>query len=341
MKKRRILLLVHEGLEPPASIKGLSSQESSPFKAEYDVRVALEELGHEVRVLGLGDELAPLRDAITEFEPHVAFNMLVHFRGLANMDAHVVSYLELRRLAYTGVNPRGLVLANDKALSKKILAFHRIRVPGFAVFRKGRRAKRPARLGFPLIVKGATEHASLGIAQASIVNSDEELAQRVDLIQRTVCPEAIAEQYIEGRELTVSVMGNQRLETGPVWELSFDNLPAGSEPIATRKVKWDHAYQERIGLRSGPAADLEPDAEARLEKLAKRIFRVLGLTGYARVDLRMRADGVPFVLEANPNPDLSFGEDFAESMEKRGYTYPQLVAKLVRLGERHAANGPG
>jgi D-alanine-D-alanine ligase len=341
MRRRRTLLLVHEGLEPPASIEGLSSQEMSPFKAEYDVRVTLEELGHDVRVLGLGDELAPLRDAITEFEPHVAFNMLVHFRGLANMDAHVISYLELRRLAYTGVNPRGLVLANDKALSKKILAFHRIRVPGFAVFRKGRRAKRPAKLGFPLIVKGATEHASLGIAQASIVHSDEELAQRVDLIQRTVCPEAIAEEYIEGRELTVSVMGNQRLETGPVWELSFDNLPAGSRPIATRKVKWDHAYQERIGLRSGPAADLEPEVEVRLAKLAKRIYKILGLSGYARVDLRMRPDGVPFVLEANPNPDLSFGEDFAESMEKRGYSYPQLVEKLVSLGERHAANGPG
>ncbi|QDU83533.1 Ddl-like protein [Planctomycetes bacterium Pla163] len=341
MRRRRILLLVHEGLEPPASIEGLSSQEMAPFKAEYDVRVTLEELGHDVRVLGLGDELGPLRDAITEFEPHVAFNMLVHFRGLANMDAHVISYLELRRLAYTGVNPRGLVLANDKALSKKILAYHRIRVPGFAVFRKGRRAKRPAKLGFPLIVKGATEHASLGIAQASIVYSDEELAQRVDLIQRTVCPEAIAEEYIEGRELTVSVMGNERLETGPVWELSFDNLPAGSEPIATRKVKWDHAYQERIGLRSGPAAELESDVAARLEKLAKRIYKILGLSGYARVDLRMRPDGVPFVLEANPNPDLSFGEDFAESMEKRGYSYPQLVEKLVSLGERHAANGPG
>lgn len=341
MRKRRVLLLVHEGLEPPASIEGLTSQEVSPFKAEYDVRVTLETLGHEVRVLALGDELAPLREAIAEFRPHIAFNMLVHFRGLANMDAHVVSYLELQRLAYTGVNPRGLVLANDKALSKKIMTFHRIRVPGFAVFGKGGRSKRPKRLEFPLIVKGATEHASLGIAQASIVKNDEELAQRVEYIQRTVCPQAIAEEYIEGRELTVSVMGNQRLETGPVWELSFDNLPAGTEPIATHKVKWDHAYQQKIGLRSGAASGLDDATQERLQKLAKRIFRVLGLSGYARVDLRLREDGKVFVLEANPNPDLSFGEDFAESMETKGYAYPQLVEKLIRLGEGRAASWPG
>jgi len=129
MRKRRVLLLVHEGLEPPARTEGLSSQEGSPVKAEYGVGVTRQGLGHGVRVLALGDELAPLRDAIDEYRPHIAFNMLVHFRGLANMDAHVVSYLELRRLAYTGVNPRGLVLANDKALSKKIMSFHRIRAP--------------------------------------------------------------------------------------------------------------------------------------------------------------------------------------------------------------------
>lgn len=340
MRKRRVLLLVHEGLEPPASIEGLTTQEVSPFKAEFDVRTTLEELGHEVRVLALGDELAPLREAIAEFRPHIAFNMLVHFRGLANMDAHVVSYLELLRLAYTGVNPRGLVLANDKALSKKILAYHRIRVPAFAVFTKGKRPRLPKRLEYPLIVKGATEHASLGIAQASIVYSDAELEQRVDYIQRTVCPEAIAEAYIEGREITVSVMGNQRLETGPVWELSFDNLPAGSEPIATRKVKWDHAYQERIGLRSGSAQDLPDGMPETLERLAKRIYRALGLSGYARVDLRLRPDGKVFVLEANPNPDLSFGEDFAESMEARGYGYPELLEKLLRLGAGRAADWP-
>ncbi|MEZ5978619.1 MAG: ATP-grasp domain-containing protein [Planctomycetota bacterium] len=336
MRRRRVLLLVHEGLEPPDSIEGMSSQEVSPFKAEYDVRHTVEELGHEVRVLGLGDELAPLRETIREFRPHVAFNLLVHFRGLANLDAHVVSYLELQRLAYTGVNPRGLVLANDKALSKKILAFHRIRVPRFAVFRKGRRVARPSKLEFPLIVKGATEHASLGIAQASVVRNDEDLVDRVDYIHRKVCLEAIAEEYIEGRELTVGVLGNQRLLTSPVWELSFDNLPAGSQPIATSKVKWDHAYQKRIGLRSEAARDLPESVGEKLESLAKRIYRVLGLSGYARIDLRMKADGKVYVLEANPNPDLSFGEDFAEGMEARGLGYPGLVDKLIGLGIRYA-----
>jgi D-alanine-D-alanine ligase len=289
-----------------------------------------------VRPIGLGTELVPIREAIADFKPHIAFNLLVHFQEIGYYDAHVISYLELAHLAYTGCNPRGLLIASDKALSKKVLAWHRVPVPAFAVFRRGRRVRRPKRLEFPLFVKSVNEHASQGIAQASIVNDDASLAERVEFIHRSIGTDAIAESYIEGRELTVGVIGNQRLVACPVWEMTFESLPAGSEPIATSRVKWDHDYQAKIGLKTGPAKDLPEDVASGIQRMAKRIFRALGLSGYARVDLRMDEAGQVYVLEANPNPDITFGEDFAEAAEKAGLDYPALIQRILNLGLRYA-----
>lgn len=337
MKRLRILYLVNEEKVPPESLEGLSPEQRTFVQVEFDVLATLRELGHEIRVVGVPDELAPVRHAIDEFDPHVAFNLVMHMHGVGVYDANLVSWLELRKLAYTGTNPRGLLVAHDKALSKKILSYHRIRVPRFAVFPHRRTVRRPKRLAFPLIVKALDEHASMGISQASIVNDDAALAERVEFIQRNVSPSAIAEQYIPGRELNIGVLGNHRLQVGPVWELFFPNLPKGSEPIATSAAKWNKAYQKRIGLRSGIAEDLSPEQQTELARLAKRVYRVLGLSGYARIDLRMDEAGRAYVLEANPNPDLSFGEDFAEAFEQVGYRYSELVQKIVTLGQSYDA----
>ena len=160
IKRRRIIVLVHQSLIPPDDISKLSPAEIAPFKTEFDVREGLSWLGHEVLVIGLSDELAPLRTAIEEFKPHVVFNLLEEFDGEAIFDAHVVGYLELQRTPYTGCNPRGLLLARDKALSKKVLAYHRIQVPRFRVFPRYRKIRRPPRLEFPLIVKSLIEEGS-------------------------------------------------------------------------------------------------------------------------------------------------------------------------------------
>jgi len=301
---------------------------------EYDVITALTELGHEVRVLGLVDELHPLRHAIEEFSPHVVFNLLTFFHNVATYDAYVVSYLELLKTPYTGANPRGILLCGDKALSKKILSYHRIRVPRFAVFRIGQKARKPARLDFPLIVKSTVEHASAGISQASIVSTADALEERVGFIHRTLGTDAIAEQYIEGREITCGILGNDRLTALPVWEMTFDNLPAGNEPIATAKVKWDLKYQEKVGVLIGPAELTEPEL-ASIQKVAKRVYRALDLSGFARVDFRLRDDGQLFVLEANPNPQVAVGEDFAEAAAYASIEYHQLVQRIVNLGLRY------
>jgi len=209
MHKKRVLVLMHVDLVPPDDIAGKSDEEVFEYKTEYDVVTGLRDLGHEVHPLGLYDDLTPLRQAIQNLKPHIAFNLLDNFRGEPMLEQNVVSYLELVQVPYTGCNPRGLMLARDKALSKKILHYHRIRVPRFAVVPAGRKLRRkPARLEYPLIVKSQVEDASLGIAEASLVNNDEKLAERIEFMHAKVGTSLILEQYVDGRELYVGVMGN-------------------------------------------------------------------------------------------------------------------------------------
>jgi len=337
MKPLRILVLVHETLVPPESLQGYSEREIDEFRTEYDVVEYLKKAGHEVRALGLGDNLTDLRAAITEWKPDIAFNLLEEFQGIVSYDQHVVAFLELMRQPYTGCNPRGLLISRDKVLSKQILAYHRIQTPRFAVFRKGKRYRIPARLKYPLFVKSVTEDASLGISQASVVHDAAKLRERISFIHEQTHSDALVEEYVEGREFYVGVMGNERLRTFPVWELDFGTLPEVMAGIATRKVKWDRRYQEKHGIRTAAAQSLPEGMESYFDRLSKRIYRALSLSGYARMDFRMRADGAVFVLEANANPNLSHDEDFAESARVAGLDYAGLLEQLIRLGSNYQA----
>jgi D-alanine-D-alanine ligase len=301
---------------------------------EFDVVSTLREMGHEVRALGVRSDLRVVREAIEEWQPHIAFNLLEEFDGVAIYDQNVVAYLELLRVPYTGCNPRGLMLSRDKALSKKVLAYHRIPCPDFAVFPLGRAARRPRRLSFPLIVKSLTEDASLGIAQASVVESDEKLRERVAFVHENLGTSAIAERYIEGRELYVGVVGNRRLRVFPVWELRMEGLPDEARPIATQRLKWSKRYQKKYGIRWREARGLPDPVTRRVQELAKRIYRTLGLSGYARIDFRLDAAQVTYALEANPNPEIAYGEELAESAEKAGLSYEGLLQQILGLGLR-------
>ncbi len=298
---------------------------------------ALHELGHMVLPLAVGNELAPIRDAIESWRPDITFNLLLHFHDIVSYDAYVVSYLELLKQPYTGCNPRGLSLASDKALAKKILTWHRIAVPRFDVFRRGQRVTKLKRLDFPMFVKSTVEHASFGISQASVVRNEEALRERVDFVHGYTGTDAIVEEYIRGRELNVGVLGNARLRALPVWEMRFEKLPGTSEPIATSRVKWNLAYQKKIGVATDLAADLEPSQVAAIQRLPKRVFRALSLSGYARMDLRLTPEGKIWVLEANPNPDLSMDEDFGSAATALGLDCPALVERILRLGLRYRA----
>jgi len=325
----RVLLLTDEGLLPDKPRKELNGREAELRKTEYDVLGALEKLGHEVAFVGVGGELSVVRQAIEANRPHIAFNLVEQFDNLPYFDQHVVSYLELSKLKYTGCNPRGLTLARDKALTKKILSYHRIAVPRFAEFAPRKKIAVPARLQFPLFVKSLTEEGSEGISQASLVRDADRLFERIGFIHEKTNTKALVEEFIEGREIYVGVFGNELLTSLPPWELTMSKRDA--PVIATDKAKWDPKYQKRVGLKTGPAK-LEDKMIKNIERTSKRIYRLLKLSGYARLDYRLSDSGRLYLLEANPNPQIARHEDFADSAEHAGMTYEELLQKLVTLG---------
>ena len=333
----RALVLVHATLVPPESLEGATEKEIDEWRTEYDVISQLKAEGHEVLPLGLSDSLSELRRAIIDWKPDIVFNLLEEFDGIVTYDQHVVAFLELMRQPYTGCNPRGMLLSRDKVLSKQLLSYHRVPTPQFLVFARGKKPRIPKKLRFPLFVKSSTEDASLGIAHASVVADPRQLTERIAFIHEQTHSDALVEEYIEGRELYVGVLGNDRLKVLPVWEMSFGSLPENLPAIATRKVKWDRVYQRRYGITTAAAHGLPEATLARLEQLSKRIFRALHLTGYARMDFRLREDGELFVLEANANPNISVAEDFAQSARTAGMGYTDLLRRILQLGENYPA----
>jgi D-alanine-D-alanine ligase len=332
MRKLRVLVMMDELLVPPDDAGAMSATERTRFRTEYDVLAALRGMGHDARPCGVKTDLGVITPALDEFQPHVCFNLIEDFDGVATHDQHVVSYLELLKQPYTGCNPRGLTIARDKAVAKKILAYSGIHVPQFQVFAKDRAVKPTDDLPYPAIVKSLTEEGSTGISQASIVNTHDELAERVGFIHEKLNTPAIAEQYIDGRELYVGIIGNAKLSALPVWELNLANMPADSVRIATSKVKWDVAYQEKYAIQSGPAVDLSPAQNEQILETCKSIYRLLNLSGYARIDLRLTPSGEIYFLEANPNPQIARGEDFADSAAHAGLSYEALLHKILTLG---------
>lgn len=337
MKKTRVLVLCHPTLIPPETLEGFSEKQIGEWRVEFDVVTTLRAAGHEVRCLGVYDSLTELRAAISDWKPDVVFNLLEEFNGIVTYDQHVVAFLELLRQPYTGCNPRGLLLSRDKPIAKQLLSYHRIPTPRFAVLRRGLRLRVPRSLRYPLFVKATHEDASLGIAQASVVEDAARLRERVGFVHEQLGCDALVEEYIEGRELYVGVIGNERLTRLPVWEMVFGSMPDSLPAIATRKVKWDRDYQRRYGISTQAAEDLPPALVATLDRMARRIYRTLGLSGYARMDFRVDARGQPFVLEANANPSLGAGDDFARSALAVGLGYDALLERIMSLGRSYRA----
>jgi D-alanine-D-alanine ligase len=309
-------------------------QQQNFFDDLLDVR--LEALGHEVWPIGVSDDLSSIRGAMDAYKPDIAFNLVEEFQGIGRFDQHVVSYLELRRQAYTGCNPRGLTLARDKAVTKIILAYHGLAVPEFAIFPPRSKAQRPERLSFPLFVKSLTEEGSAGISGASIVHNDEKLMERIEFINRTTKSTAIVEQYLEGREIYMGVMDNDRTSVLAPWEFSMSSLAPNAPLIASDRAKWDPAYQRQVGLKTGPAK-LTKALARHLAGLSKQIYNLLGMSGYARLDYRVTPDGKAYLLEANPNPQIARDEDFAQSAKHLGLDYEELLQRLLGFGMSYAA----
>ena len=333
MKRKLKVLALFDAMAPTTLDQDLSAElKTEDRKTEADVLAALRELDHTSAHLAIFDDLDLLKQKLQGFEPDVIFNLADQFNNNRSFDQNIVSFLAMHGLPFTGCGSTGLTLCKHKGISKKILGYHRIHVPEFVTIARGQRIARPRRLKFPILVKPLKEEASLGIAQASFVETDEQFKERVQFIHEKWYSDVIAEEYIEGRELYVSILGNHRLEVFPIRELVFKEVPPDEPKIATYKAKWDEEYRKRWGLQNQFAAGLDPALARNIAQTCKRIYRLLTIDGYARLDLRVTSSNEVYFIEANPNPILAKDEDFAQSACKAGFSYPQLIERIIRLG---------
>jgi len=333
VKKKLKILALFDAIAPTTIDQDLSAElKTEDWKTEANVLKALGDLGHTAEHLAIFDDLDLLRQKLLSFGPDLIFNLADQFKNNRAFDQNIVSFLEMQGLPFTGCGPTGLTLCKHKGISKKVLSYHRIHTPDFVTIARGKRIARPRRLKFPILVKPLKEEASYGISQASFVEADEQFKERVQFIHEKYDNDAIAEEYIEGRELYVSILGNDRLQVFPIRELVFKEVPPDEPKIATYKAKWDEEYRKRWGLQNRFAEGIDPAVAARIEQICKRIYRLLTIDGYARLDLRLTSNNEVYFIEANPNPILAEDEDFAQAALKASLPYPQLIDRIVRLG---------
>jgi D-alanine-D-alanine ligase len=305
----------------------LKEEEDKPTEA--DVLAGLQRLGHEVDTLAVFDDVVCIVEKLKSFAPEVVFNLTESFHSSRAHEPNIPALLELMRVKYTGARPDGLMLCKDKALAKKVLAYHRVRVPHFVISTEQRPLKRLRRFVYPAFVKPVGEESSDGIAKASFAKSEEEALERARFIHEKFHCDALIEEYIDGRELYLSVMGNRKLTVLPTREIFFHEVPQDTPKFATFKAKWDDTYRKKWGIQNGPATELPSGVEAKLARLARKVYRVLKIRGFGRVDVRLTPAGEVFVIEANPNPSLACEDDFAQSAASAGLPYDALIQKIL------------
>ncbi len=330
-RKLKVLMVFDCPYHTPRGYDFKKEFEDLDWMTESDVYDALLENGHQVRLLGIYDDIVPLIEEVKEFKPDVVFNLTEVFRQKSYLDKNVAWLLEMLQVPYTGSSPGTLFICNDKALSKKILSFHRIRVPNFYVFYRGRKIRLLRRLRAPLIVKPLSEEASRGISQASVVDDENSLIERVNFIHQKLNMDAIVEEYIEGRELYISVIGNHKVKVLPFREMKFGTIPEAERRIATYKAKWDFDFREKWDIKNVFAGRLPEGMDMKIEEVCKRAYRVLNIRSYARFDIRITPDSKVYILEANANPCLAKYDEVGQSAEKAGISYPKLIQKIMNL----------
>jgi D-alanine-D-alanine ligase len=330
-KRHKVLVLFDTAGTPPENQDFTEELKTDDWAAEAHVIDALNKLGHEVRTIGVWDEPGMIIDEIKGNPPDVVFNLTEHFNEVSAYDRNVAGLLEMMGVPYTGSSPTGLTLCKNKGMAKELLAYHKIRVPNFALFSPKATIKKPPHLKFPLFIKPAEEEASYGISQDSFVETEEALEERIRFIHERMNQTALAEEYIEGREIYVSLMGNDRLQVFPLREVIFTEVPADQPKFSTFKAKWDDAYRKRWGIQN-VFADPFPDGTVqRIGKICKAVYRALRIRGYGRIDLRVTPEGEIVILEANPNPNLDRDDEFAQSAMKAGFTYERIIQRILRL----------
>jgi D-alanine-D-alanine ligase len=327
----KVLVLFGSAGTPPADQDFSKELKTDDFAAEAHVIAALKQLRHEVRTLGIWNEASLIIDEIKANPPDVVFNLTEHFNEISAYDRNVAGLLEMMGVPYTGSTPTGLTLCKNKGMAKELLAYHKIRVPNFAIYSPGATIKRPSRLKFPLFIKPAEDEASYGISLDSFVETDDAFEDRIRFIHERMNQPALAEEFIEGREIYVSLLGNDSLRVFPFREVIFTQVPDDQPKFSTFKAKWDDAYRKRWGIQNVFAEPFPDGIHQRIAQICKAVYRALRIRGYGRIDLRITPAGEIVVLEANPNPNLDRDDEFAQSASKAGVSFPRLVQRIVKL----------
>jgi D-alanine-D-alanine ligase len=327
-------VLVDEEEESASADKSPVVRTLDKKEVEEEVAEALTKLGHEPALHELDGTPKSLL-ALTRLECDLVFNLTESFADDDTADFKIASFLELIGKRYTGSGTHGLLLAQDKAIAKKIFAFHGIHTPVFARSFRGR-LDFSHDLQFPVIVKPAREDGSIGIEFSAVVSSIRELMERMDWLHANFDSPVLIEEYIEGREMYVGVIGNDKPEALPVIELDLSKLPDGTPRIAAAEVKWGKGTKAYRDTKSAVATDLPEETVTALQQTAVAAFQALELRDYGRVDMRLQTDGRVHVIEVNPNPWLSSKAEFAMAARKAGRSYTQLVGEIVELAMARA-----
>jgi D-alanine-D-alanine ligase len=288
--------------------------------------------GHEVHLGAIYKHPREVIDLVERIRPDLVWNFVQTFHGQRYYESHIAGMLELLRMPYTGCGHRALLLCQDKALSKKILKHHRIPVAPFVVSKRSQPLRKLGKSIFPVLVKPLAEEGSVGIARDSFAETEAQALARTAFLHERLKQDVIIEQYIDGREIYVGILGNDRLSVLPPRELKFTKVPDNEPKVASFKAKWNPEYRERWGIFNTFAEDLAEPARREIATVAKRTYRVLQMIGYGRIDMRLSAEGKLFVIEANPNPDIADREDLAEGAARAGIPYNDLIERIVFLG---------
>jgi D-alanine-D-alanine ligase len=325
-----ILFDVAHRLDPDETLSPERLKEEQK-PTEADVMESLLRLGHTVETLAVFDNVAHIVEKLESCRPDVVFNLSESFHHDRAHEPNIPALLELLKVRYTGSGPDALLLCKDKAIAKKVLAYHRVRVPGFVVSDRKSPLRGLKRFKFPAFVKPRNEESSDGISKASFARDEHEAIERAQFIHQKFECDALIEEYIEGRELYVSVLGNRRVTVFPPREVFFDKMPDDIPRFATYQSKWNDAYREKWGITNGPARELPPQVEKNLRKIARNVYGWLKIRGCGRLDLRLTPEGELYVIEANPNPSLDRDEDFAQSAAASGMDYDALITAILSL----------
>jgi len=330
----KILVAFDFPLAPPKDGDYAAHLHVDDWRPIKNVSEAISRLGHKVILQGVFDDIIPLITTIRRRKPQLVFNLLETFRTERRYEGALAGLFDLMGIAYTGCPAEALTICRNKQYTKQLLSQYDILVPQSVLFPRGKTNRSVKDLRFPLIVKPLGLEGSDGIAQASFVEDETSLVERVKTLHETYSADALAEEYIEGREIYAGVLGLEKLTALPLREMLFTNFPEGKPKFATFQAKWNPEFRKKWGIKNTFAKGIEEKVEEQIEETSKTAFRALGLSGFARLDLRLTDKNEVYVIEVNPNPNIANDDEIAYAAQRLGISYDQLIQKLIDYGKK-------